>query len=190
MGRGKSKSKSTRAKKKSRTAKAIAAEDLDPAAVLPSKATLYPADPEWETLGDPIDIDEHVADIARGPGRPRIPINEKQVIKLARLHCTHDEIAAFFNVSVDTIARNYADLIKEARDTGKVSLRRWLWMSARGGNLGAQIWLSKQHLGMSEKVEQKNENVNKAEITYVAEWGGSGEPVSTASGGGGDDGTE
>lgn len=90
-------------------------------------------------------------------GRPFKKIDEDLLKKLAHIHCTMDEMASILGCSVDTLERNYAGMIKEAKDGGKMSLRRQLFQMALNGNLGAAVWLSKQHLGMSEKIENKND---------------------------------
>lgn len=86
--------------------------------------------------------------------RPKLEIDPTLVLKLAAIHCTMNEIASVVECSVDTLERRFADVIAKGRDQGKMKLRKGLWDLAEDGNLGALIWLSKQHLGMSEKVEQ------------------------------------
>lgn len=113
-------------------------------------------------------------------GRPRLEIDQTEFEKLCGLQCTLIEIAGWFNCSEDTIERwakrtysvNFADAHKKLSSGGKISLRREMFRVALTGNVGMLIWLSKQHLGMSEKVEQKQEVAAKVEaIEYVAEWG-------------------
>jgi len=59
--------------------------------------------------------------------RPPIEIDEEQVAKLAKRQWTHRSIAAFFNVSEDTIKRRFADLIQENYAAGQALLvdRGW-----------------------------------------------------------------
>jgi hypothetical protein len=83
-------------------------------------------------------------------GRPAIELDETQVYKLAQLWCTHEEIAAHFNVSVDTIDRHFAETIKRGKEEGKASLRRMQWRSAIDGNVTMQIWLGKNILKQRE----------------------------------------
>lgn len=79
-------------------------------------------------------------------GRPKKEINEEQVIKLANMMCTHTEIASFFNVSTDTIANRFSDVIKKGHEVGKMSLRRYQWDIAKKGSAVMCIWLGKQYL--------------------------------------------
>lgn len=105
--------------------------------------------------------------------RPRKMIDESLLRKLAVIHCNQEEMASVLGVSVDTLQRRYAAQIKEGRAEGKMSLRRKMWEMALNGNVALLIWLSKNELGMSDKVEQKQEVQAKVEaIEYVANWGG------------------
>ena len=83
-------------------------------------------------------------------GRPRIQLDKKQIFELAKIHCTMKEIAAVMKCSVDTLERNCADIIKEGKEVGKTSLRRYMWKAVEKGNTTMQIWLSKNLLGMHE----------------------------------------
>ncbi len=100
-------------------------------------------------------------------GRPPKPIDLKVLEELAALQCTDGEIAAALDVSPATIVNRREsdpDFLKaytKGRERGKRSLRRILFGIATDpthkSQLGAAIWLSKQHLGMSDKREDKVE---------------------------------
>ncbi len=66
--------------------------------------------------------------------RPKKPINEEQVRKVAAKLWSISEIAAFFNVSTDTIHRRYAAIIEEARQNGKAKLRDFQWKRVMEGS--------------------------------------------------------
>ena len=93
--------------------------------------------------------------------RPRIEINKINFEKLCGLQCTLDEIADFFDCSPDTIERwckreykrGFAEVFKQKRGKGKIALRRMQWQSAEDGNVTMQIFLGKQFLGQSDKIE-------------------------------------
>lgn len=89
--------------------------------------------------------------------RPIKKIDEELLASLAQLHCSMEEMSHIIGVSVDTLERRFADFIEQNRSKGKSTLRRRMWGLVQKDNLGAMIWLSKQHLGMSEKTEQKIE---------------------------------
>lgn len=97
-------------------------------------------------------------------GRPRVEIDWEEFEKLCQIQCTAEEVAFWFNCSVDTIERNvrrrykstFAEIFAQKSVRGKVALRRTLFQIALKGNLGALIWLSKNHLNMSEKVRTEH----------------------------------
>jgi hypothetical protein len=104
--------------------------------------------------------------------RPRKQVDEALLRKLAVIHCNQDEMASVLGVSVDTLQRRFAAQIKDGRAEGKMSLRRKMWEMALNGNVSLLIWLSKNELGFSDKVEEKNEVQAKVEqVEYVASWG-------------------
>lgn len=82
--------------------------------------------------------------------RPRKEIDEEQVERLARLHCTNAEIATVFDCSPDTIERRFAGSVAKGRAEGKITLRRAQFRAALKGNVTMQIWLGKQLLGQKE----------------------------------------
>lgn len=89
--------------------------------------------------------------------RPPKPIDSKQVMELAKISCTMNEMAAVLGCSVDTLERRFADIIKEGREHGRMSLKRKQYEVAMGGNVTMLIWLGKQLLDQSEKVVQRTE---------------------------------
>ena len=82
--------------------------------------------------------------------RPKLQVDEVLVREAAALHCTMEEIAGLCKCSVDTLERRFAEVIKEERSQGKLSLRRWQWREAEAGNVGMLVWLGKQELGQRE----------------------------------------
>lgn len=104
-------------------------------------------------------------------GRPKIQINWEEFDKLCGLHATQVEIASWFGCSVDTIDRavkaekqmHFAEYYAQKASTGKISLRRQQWQLAMKGDKTMLIWLGKQYLGQSEKVEQNNKNTHIVE---------------------------
>lgn len=96
-------------------------------------------------------------------GRPKVVIDKDQFEKLCNIHCTKEEIAGWFGCSEDTI-ENFCK--KEYKDTfsavfkmhsgkGKVSLRRNQFKLAET-NVTMAIFLGKQYLGQSDKIETVN----------------------------------
>lgn len=85
--------------------------------------------------------------------RPQLEIDDNDVEKLASMQCTMKEMAAFFDCSVDTLERRFADTIRKGREKGRITLRRLQWQAAQKGNVVMMIWLGKQILGQAEKQE-------------------------------------
>lgn len=86
--------------------------------------------------------------------RPKIIIDPLEVEKLAAMSCSIQEIASFFGCSRDTIERRFAANILKGKDKGKIKLRRLMWQNAEKGNAVMQLWLSKNILGYTDKLEQ------------------------------------
>lgn len=83
-------------------------------------------------------------------------IDPIEVEKLSSYGCTNTEIADFFGCSKDLITKSYSTNVTKGKASGKIRLRQLLLKSAENGNVSAQIWLSKQYLGMSDKQEVVN----------------------------------
>ena len=87
-------------------------------------------------------------------GRPKAKIDAEQVVKLARIGCTLEEIGSVVGCDKSTISRRFATEIDKGREYGKASLRRKMWHAAMdGNNITMMIFLSKNVLGMADKRE-------------------------------------
>ena len=92
-----------------------------------------------------------------GVGRPKIILDIEILKKLASIGCPTYEIASVLGVSARTLERNYAEIIDTYREKGKSSLRKKMWDKAiKKDNTLMQVFLSKNVLGMSDKVQQTN----------------------------------
>ena len=104
-------------------------------------------------------------------GRPRIEIDWKELDKLCGLQCSLEEIAGWFNCSVDTIearikethGMTFPEYFAQKRSGGKISLRRKQYETAMSGNVSMLIWLGKQYLGQVDKQETTHD-LSKIEI--------------------------
>ena len=57
-------------------------------------------------------------------GRPKLDIDPEQVRRLARLHCTMEEMSSFFGCHRETLRNNFSSEIDKGRAEGNISLRR------------------------------------------------------------------
>ena len=92
-------------------------------------------------------------------GRPPTLLNRNQIISLARLHCTMQEMADFFECHVDTLRDNFSKEIDKGRSEGNISLRRKQWeVAIENGNTVMLIWLGKQMLGqVNERLDSESD---------------------------------
>jgi hypothetical protein len=103
--------------------------------------------------------------------RPRLNIDPKLVQDLAALGCKASEISIVVGCSADTIEKRFAEQLQKGRENLKISLRRWQLEAAKKGNVAMLIWLGKQMLGQTEKVEQLTKTeikpISKEEIKQI-----------------------
>ena len=94
-------------------------------------------------------------------GRPLIEIDREQFEKLCAMQCTQTEIADFFKINVDTVnawckrtydGQLFSEVYNKFASVGKISLRRTQWKQAENSTR-MSIWLGKQYLGQSDKME-------------------------------------
>lgn len=92
-------------------------------------------------------------------GRPKKELDYELIEKLAMIQCTQEEIASCLKVNVSTLKRDerFCTLFKQGQEQGKMSLRRWQYDAAKKGNSAILIWLGKQYLGQTDKIETKND---------------------------------
>lgn len=110
--------------------------------------------------------------------RPKKHVDPKLVQDLAALGCKTKEIASVCGVSTDTLERRFAAELSKGKENLKISLRRWQLQAAQKGNVTMLIWLGKQYLEQTDKIEQTTDTTLKAtaEITYATAWGSTVEP--------------
>jgi hypothetical protein len=102
-------------------------------------------------------------------GRPRKEVDWVTFEKLCAMHCTQEEIANFLEMSVDTLERRvkedhdvgFAELYRQKRAKGRISLRRKMMEVAQGGNVAMLIFLSKNLLGFGDRVVTESAEDNE-----------------------------
>ena len=85
-------------------------------------------------------------------GRPKKELDDEVIARLSQIGCTQEEIGSVVGISARTLQRRYADLVTENKNKGKASLRKVLWKKALRGDPKLLIWLSKNELGMVDKI--------------------------------------
>lgn len=111
-------------------------------------------------------------------GRPKKEIDWEEFDKLCHIQCTKKEIAAWFDCSEDTIENKirekfdttFSVVYDQKRCGGKISLRRTQFQMAEKSAAMA-IWLGKQYLDQTEKVEQIIEQTSDI-VEYKTKWAG------------------
>ena len=104
-------------------------------------------------------------------GRPKFKIDYETAEKLAGIMATQEEIATFLGCSVDTLQRDekFCGIYKKGQETGKMSLRRWQFESAKKGNVTMQVWLGKNYLGQKDNVEVTDNTAINKNIQCIAD---------------------
>ena len=95
-------------------------------------------------------------------------IDKNQFENMCQIQCTKDEICAIFEINEQTLTKwceetynmSFCDIYKSKSSGGKMSLRRQQFAKAEEGNTTMLIWLGKQYLGQTDKIESKNENTD------------------------------
>ena len=113
----------------------------------------------------------------RGPqkgngGAPRKEIDFEQFEELCKIQCVKCEIAAVFKMKEETLqarvkehyGETFSCIYKELSKGGLSSLRRAQWSKGvNEKNTAMLIWLGKQYLGQTDKVE-KTDKTDYAEL--------------------------
>lgn len=81
-------------------------------------------------------------------------IDPQWVYEKAQKQVSDKDIAILAGISVDTLTRRFADILKKGRAEKNERLVELLWEQAVKGNITAQIWLSKNWLGYTDKLDQ------------------------------------
>lgn len=118
--------------------------------------------------------------MAKKMGRPLKKIDQTQFENLCAFQCTVEEVCEWFEITADTLeswckrtydGKTFSKVFAEKRGKGKVSLRRAQYQTALSGNPTMLIWMGKQHLGQTDKTEQKVEVTDPVRITRTFDGG-------------------
>lgn len=90
--------------------------------------------------------------------RPKVyDIDPEHVRKLAKFGATNVMIAEFYGCTEAHIRQGYFDSLAKGRAERRITLHQRQYEAADHGNIAMLIWLGKQDLGQSDKIEQKTE---------------------------------
>src|SRR3954463_4761198 len=106
-------------------------------------------------------------------GRKPVQISLIELEKLASLHCTNEELADWFGVSVRTIELRqkrpeFAAAIQRGRSKGRISVRRAQMKMLETGNGTMGVWLGKQMLGQRDTVTTEHVGAGGGPIQILA----------------------
>lgn len=108
-------------------------------------------------------------------GRPRTPFNWTEFDKLCAFQCTAEEIAAWFHCDTDTVTNavkrekgcTFSEYFSTKKAAGRVPLRRKQMQVALGGNVAMLIWLGKQLLSQTDKLQHVDPLSAKSELAKL-----------------------
>jgi len=91
-------------------------------------------------------------------GRKRAEIDEKQLIKLAEIGCSTDEMGKFFGVNGSVIRKRYGELLDQVKVRTKARVRQAQLDAALNGDKVMLIWLGKNMLNQSDTGERGSDD--------------------------------
>jgi|TARA_R110000787_G_scaffold108943_1_gene217374 hypothetical protein len=98
---------------------------------------------------------------AHRPKGTTIFIDWEKVDNMCAIQCTGEEIAGVLDIDYDTLSsackreKNllFSDYIGQKKSGGKMSLRRKQYSTAMAGNATMLVWLGKNWLGQTDKLD-------------------------------------
>ena len=116
---------------------------------------------------------------AHRPKGTTIPIDWPKVDGMCAIQCTGEEIAGVLGIGYDTLQRAckrendmvFEDYIGQKKSGGRMSLRRKQYSTAMEGNPTMLVWLGKNWLGQTDKIDNTSSDGSmspKSKIELVA----------------------
>ena len=91
-------------------------------------------------------------------GRPLAEVDEKLIYTLAQKMCSKTEIASLCGISVDTLDNRFSDIVQKGYDNRRQRLRDLQWEIAEKGCYSMAIFLGKQYLGQSDRLNEPEQS--------------------------------
>ena len=94
-------------------------------------------------------------------GRPLIPIDERQLETLSKLHLSDQAIAQILGIHVDTLHNRFSEKMKQwkTQSTGKIANVLFDEALNKRKDYAVKL-LANKHLGYFERVQSQTENIN------------------------------
>ncbi len=102
--------------------------------------------------------------------RPKKDIKGLNVQRLASYGLNNTEIAEYFDVDEGTIRKSFSEFLAKGRNSVKTKLRRAQIKVALSGNPIMLIWLGKNMLGQSDKLEENKEfgiTITRSKVSFA-----------------------
>lgn len=109
--------------------------------------------------------------------RPKKKIDQEQFEKLCQLQCTIEEFCCYFQCDDNTInawckrtyKKSFSEVFKIKRGSGKISLRRKQFEVAMSGNPTMLIWLGRNYLNQTDKIDISIEEKKNGQLADLIE---------------------
>jgi len=110
------------------------------------------------------------------PNRPLFQINWDTVDSMCAIQCTGEEIAGVLGCSYNTLFRacekehscTFEEYFDQKKSNGRMSLRRKQYSTAMEGNPTMLVWLGKNWLGQTDKIETAITSLPPIEVGLYA----------------------
>lgn len=109
--------------------------------------------------------------------RPKKKIDKEQFEKLCGLQCTIEEFCCYFDCDDETLSKwckrtynkSFSEIFKIKRGSGKISLRRKQFEVAMSGNPTMLIWLGRNYLNQTDKIDVSIEEKKNGQLADLIE---------------------
>lgn len=99
-------------------------------------------------------------------GRPLKPLSEEKVAELAYNGCKNSEIGYILGVDEETIANRFSGALAKSRAIKRADLRAVQIKKALAGDVTMLIWLGKNELEQTDKLQNDHAGTVEIKVTY------------------------
>lgn len=116
-------------------------------------------------------------------GRPLKEIDGDGVYRLAKLGCTQEDIAEYFDCAQSVISERFRLDFALGRQESKISLRRMQWKRARAGSDTILVHLGKVYLGQTDRLDITTQGDSVKTVLHFEDNGFGADPARESPGG-------